>query len=323
MINENMKIVLLYPPISRMERYSSVIGEAGSQQIPLGIYYLASYLRENGVDVRVTDSEVENLTEDEIIKRIETFSPQFVGVSSTTVAFHRALEIARAIKKHFEHIKIILGGPHITSNVSHAMSYYEFDYGVLREGEITLLELLKTLCDGGSIENVKGIAYRDDDCSLRVTSPREYISDLDILPFPAYDLVKDIMLHAPPPSNYKALPVVNMITSRGCPSQCTFCDRNVFGRKYRERSAENVFAEVKFLIKRYNVKEIVFVDDTFLINKQRLYKIFDLLEREKIYFHWTCMSRINDVDYEFLRFIKAKGCWHISFGIESGDDEIL
>lgn len=113
------------------------------------------------------------------------------------------------------------------------------------------------------------------------------------------------------------------MTSRGCPNQCTFCDNNIFGRKYRQRSAENIAAEIKYLRKNFGVREIAFVDDTFLIDKKRLYKLFEILEEEKISIYWTCLSRINNTDYEFLKFLKSKGCWHISFGIESGDENIL
>ena len=154
-------------------------------------------------------------------------------------------------------------------------------------------------------------------------SKREDIHDLDILPFPAYHLIDDISVYAPPPNKYRTLPVVNVITSRGCPNNCTFCDKSIFRETYRERSAQNILAELQYLKKAYNFNEIAFVDDTFLVNKNRLRELFDLLDRENIHFSWTCMSRINNVDEDFLKFLKSKGCWHISFGIESGNQQIL
>jgi radical SAM superfamily enzyme YgiQ (UPF0313 family) len=114
-----------------------------------------------------------------------------------------------------------------------------------------------------------------------------------------------------------------MITSRGCPSMCTFCDNSIFGRKYRKRSAENIVSEIKHLRQMFGIKEFAFVDDTFLIDKKRIYTLFELLDQENISFYWTCMSRINNTDYDFLKFLKSKGCWHISFGIETGDEGIL
>jgi len=315
------RVFLLYPPITKQERYSSSIGNSGGEQIPLGIYYLASFLKENGYDIKVVDAEANKLTEKDILEVVKKFKPDILGISSTTVAFHRALSISKLLKKQDDRVKIVLGGPHISSNVNHAMSFSSFDYGILREGEITFLEFLKNF-DSKDFFTIKGLAYRVDG-KLVVNEPREYIKNLDTLPFPDYSQIKDIGLYSPPPSNYKTLPVVNIITSRGCPFECTFCDRNVFGQNIRYRSAENVFKEIKFLYNKYKVREIAFVDDTFLLRRKRVYKLFKLLDDQGINIHWTCMTRINSVDYEYLQYIKSKGCWHISFGIESGNQEII
>lgn len=322
-MGQNQKVFILYPPISKMERYSSKLGSVGGEQLPLGIFYLASQLREHGYEVMVCDAEAEKLAAEDILDRIGRFAPRFVGISSTTVAFHRALEIAEAIKSAFPDPQIVLGGPHITSNCDHAMSFPAFDFGVLGEGEITLLDLLNALSSAkGQVDGIQGIAYRKAGKVVK-TERREFIPDLDTLPLPAYDLVKDMGRYAPPPSNYRTLPVMNVITSRGCPNECTFCDRNIFGRKYRERSAENVFTEIKHLHDRYGVREFAFVDDTFLINKERIYELFELVRSAGLSFPWTCMARINNVTYEFLKYLKEHGCWSIAFGIESGDEQVL
>lgn len=317
------KIMIIYPPITKQERYASDLGAAGGEQIPLGIYYLASVLRNNDYDVLPIDAEANRIFTEQLIEKINEYKPDFIGISSTTVAFHRAVDLAEYIKKQNQKAIIILGGPHVTSNPKHAMSYRQFDYGILKEGEITIIELLNALSAGEPTKDIKGITYVNEKDELIITEEREYIMDLDTIPFPAYDLIGDISLYTPPPSSYKTLPVINMITSRGCPSQCTFCDRNVFGQKYRVRSAENVFEEIKYLYNHYGIREIQFVDDTFLLNKKRVYELFDLLNKEGIKLTWTCGSRINNVDYDFLKFLKENGCWNISFGIESGDEEIL
>lgn len=318
------KILLIYPPISSKERYSSEIGNSGGKQIPLGVYYLAAFLRERNYDAQVIDAEAQNLTTEDILCRIKQFAPDFIGISTTTVAFHRALETANAIKELYS-TPIIIGGPHPTANYTHAMSFPAFDYAVLREGEFSLYELCEALTNKTPLDSVGGIVYRSSEAEngLVKTNPREYIEDLDIVPFPALDLIPDINAYNPPPSNYKELPAISVITSRGCPSQCTFCDKNVFGNAYRKRSAENVFEEIKMLREKYGVREISFVDDTFLIDKQRVRTLFAMLKEAGIFIHWTCMSRITDVDREYLQFLKENGCWHISFGIESGDENIL
>jgi radical SAM superfamily enzyme YgiQ (UPF0313 family) len=319
----NNRVFIVYPPLSKMERYSSKLGSVGGEQLPLGIYYLASYLRNNGYEVKVCDAEAEKLLLEDIIKQVQDFAPAVIGISSTTVAFHRALELAEAVKGAFNGMTVVLGGAHVTSNADHALAFAAFDFGVIGEGEITFVELLNSLGSGGSVADVAGIAFRDTSGKVVRTTPREYIANLDILPFPAYDLVQDIGMYAPPPSNYKTLPVMNIITSRGCPNDCTFCDRNIFGKKYRERSAANVFAEIKYLRDNYGVKELAFVDDTFLINKERVRELFDIIRREGLFFPWTCMARINNVTFEFLKFLKENGCWSIAFGIESADEGVL
>ncbi len=317
------RIHIIYPPISKQERYSSDIGNAGGDQIPLGIYYLASTLLQHGFQVKVTDAEALNLNAKQLTEQILAFEPAYVGISSTTVAFHRALELATEIKAMFPDIIIILGGPHVSANPEHAMASGFFDYGVLGEGEITLPELLKALNHGSGVENIHGLAFKTNNGMVTLTEKRAFIGDLDMLPFPAYHLIEDISLYTPPPSNYKTLPVINIITSRGCPGKCTFCDKNIFGNTCRRRSAENIVEEIKLLNTQYHVNEIAFVDDTFLLDKKRVYRLFELLDAEGIHFPWTCMSRINDVTDEYLLFLKKHGCWHISFGIESGNEEIL
>lgn len=317
------RVFILYPPISKMERYSSRLGSVGGEQLPLGIFYLAAYIRENGYDVRVCDAEAERLSSQDILDRIDAYNPRVVGISSTTVAFHRAVEIAEAIRTRFPEVITVLGGPHVTSNLDHAMSCAAFNYAVIGEGEITFLELLDALSRNDSPAEIRGIAYREASGRIIRTPSREYISNLDILPYPAYDLVREIGSYAPPPSNYRTLPVMNIITSRGCPNTCTFCDRNVFGRKYRERSAANVFGEIQYLHDSFGIRELAFVDDTFLINKRRVHELFDMIRAAGLYFPWTCMARINNVTHEFLKYLRENGCWGIAFGIESGDEEIL
>ncbi len=317
-----MRVLLVYPPISKMERYSSAIGSAGGNQTPLGVYYLAAYLRQHGRPVEVIDGEANGLTAEDIVARAGEFRPGLVGISSTTVAFHRGLEVAVEIKRHWPELPIVLGGPHASSNVRHAMSFPAFDFAVLGEGEATLEALVRTITTGEDLSSVEGLAFRRGG-ELIVNPPRPRLMDLDSLPFPAYDLIPDLAVYAPPPCNYKKRPVANVITSRGCPNACTFCDRSVFGQRLRQRSAANIAAEIEELYHTYGVREIAFVDDTFTICPERIRELFELLAEKKISFPWTCMSRINTVDRDALRFMRAHGCWHVSFGIESGNEEIL
>ena len=322
-----MKVFILYPPISKLERYGSAVGNAGGNQIPLGIFYLGAFLRSLGHQIHLIDAEARDLTVDDIIDEIEEFKPGLIGISTTTVAFHRTVEMARATKEAFPGLPVVLGGPHVSSNTAHAMTCPDIDYGIIGEGEETMRDLVAVLEQGGlpdhgSLEGIRGLAFRRDG-EVVINERRNLISDLDSLPLPAYDLIPDISVYSPPPTNYKKSPVANVISGRGCPNRCTFCDKTVFGNRLRQRSAEHVAREIELLYNEYGVREIAFVDDTFTYGKKRIYRLFEILKEKGIFVYWTCMSRINTVDYDLLKYMKANGCWHISFGIESGSPDIL
>ena len=317
-----MKVLLIYPPITMWERYSSDIGHAGGRQLPLGIFYLASYIRSKGHEVCVIDAEAQQKTVADLVAVASRYRADAVGISATTVAFPRALQVAEAIKEHLGDIPVMMGGPHVTAAAGDVMSHPSIDFAVLGEGEVTLAALLETLDRKEDPSALGGIVFRRNG-QLIVTPRHPYIDIIDDIPFPAYDLVPDMTLYNPPPANYKALPVANIITSRGCPNQCTFCDRSVFGQKLRLRSPENIAAEIEMLYRQYHIREIAFVDDTFTLRPERIIELFQILDEKNIRFPWTCMSRINTVDHDILKFMKEHGCWHISFGIESGSDEIL
>lgn len=316
-----MNITLINPPISLKERYRTNIGVAGGRQLCLGICYIAAYLREHKYNVKIIDAEAEEIFDyNKIVSMIKEFKTDIIGITSTTVSFHRALELAKKIKQNCQTL-IVLGGSHITAMPEYTMKFKEFDYGVLKEGEETILELIEAIKNKKSVSRVKGIVYRDKKGKVKFTKPREYIKDLDSLPMPAIDLVK-FELYRPPLNNYRKELTMSMITNRGCDFKCTFCDRNVFGG-CREHSAKRIVSEIERLIKYYNVKEITFEDDTFLANKNRVRDFIKLLELKGINISFSCAARVNQVDEELLKELKKVGCYFIAFGIESGNQEIL
>lgn len=320
-----MRITLIYPNISKVERYGSKIGESGGTQQPLGIAYLGAHLRTRGHDVMLIDAETERLGIDDIIGRIRQFGARVCGISTTTIVFGHAVALAKAIKRDNPAIPIVVGGPHISGNPLDSMRHDCFDMGVFGEGEETLAELADAIEGGrkmGELDAIDGVVYRKNNEIIK-NAPRKYIADLDEVPFPARDLLPHLRHYLPPPLNYRATPVATIITTRGCPYGCTFCDHNTFGRKYRMRGAENIVGEMKLLIGNYGVREFAFVDDTFNINDNRLDKLFGLMRDNNINLPWTCMARINTTSLEQLRAMKQAGCWHISFGIESGNPDIV
>ncbi|MDH5509403.1 MAG: B12-binding domain-containing radical SAM protein [Nitrospinota bacterium] len=316
------KVLLVYPPISKFERYGGRLGFFGGNQIPLGIFLLASYLREKGIEVHAIDAEARLMKPEDIAQLLKRDGYNVLGISATTVAFHRALELAKCAKEISPDVVTILGGPHVSTSPGQPMEYDAFDYAIRNEGEETLVELLGCLEVDGNHEEISGLSFRKGG-EIKVNPARRYIEDLDTLPFPAYDMIPDIGIYSPPPFNYKKSPVVNIITSRGCPFKCTFCETTTFGRKVRMRSAKNIVDEIQHVTEKYGAREIAFVDDTFTVQPKRIYEIFELARERNLDFPWSCMSRVDTVDDALLEFMSQRGCWYVALGIESGDEEIL
>lgn len=333
-MDNHLKVSLIYPGISVTERYGRDIGDIGGKQAPLGLLYLSSFLRQNGFQTQVIDAEALKLSDNAILEQLADFSPDAVAISMTTVAFRNSVSLAGKFHLEFPGRPLIVGGAHVTANPFQTMECKDFDIGILREGEMTLFELLnisfgkrgickkKDICSH-KLAEIKGIVYRDKEGLIQLTEPREYIKDIDSLPYPDRDALPDIKLYRPPVGCYQENFSVSMITSRGCPYQCVFCDNNTFGRKIRWFSPDYVVGEIEHVIKKYGAKEISFVDDTFPANRKRFVKILELIKERQLKFVWTCMANVNDLDEELLKLMKEAGCWQIAVGIESGDDKIL
>lgn len=321
--NQNhQEILLVYPNVSSEDRYNKKIDAIGGHQLPLGIYYLASYLRKNKFLVNIVDAEAFNVSDDKICELISK-KTKIVGISSTTVAFRNARKLAERIKSSFPHLKIVIGGPHITAMPKETMETLAFDYGIVQEGEIPFLKLVEHLLESKhDLKNIPNLLWVENK-TIKSNRERVTTTNLDELPFPARDLATDLGAYKPPVGAYRKEPVASVITSRGCPYSCIFCDNNTFGKSIRYFSAEYVASEIQELVVNYGVKEISFLDDTFVVDKKRMLKIFELLSKQQIKISWSCMTRVNNLDYDTLKFMKDNGCWQIRIGIESGNQDVI
>jgi anaerobic magnesium-protoporphyrin IX monomethyl ester cyclase len=293
---------------------------------PLGLAYLAAVLEEEGIDVRITDGS-RGLSLAEVMDELKQHGPDIVGISCTTPTFVDAIELGAAVRQAFPKTITVLGGAHVTAIPQEAMLEEVFDVGAVGEGEITLLELVQGIEDKGSLdkvdlEQINGLAFRRDG-RVVVTPPRERIKDLDSLPHPARHLLPPFSAYHPTPASYRKLPLAVMMTSRGCPYQCTFCDRGVFGNYTRGHSPERVLDEIEELISRYGAREIRFFDDTFTFSQKRAVQICEMIIERNLRFPWTCLTRVNSVDKDLLRLMKEAGCWQVLYGLESGDPRML
>jgi radical SAM superfamily enzyme YgiQ (UPF0313 family) len=318
-----MKISLIYPYVSVTERYGADIGDIGGRQAPLGILYLSSFLKKLGHEVQLIDAEAERLPDELVVERLKSFQPECVGISITTVAYGNSLRLADSIRKNFNDIRLVAGGPHVTANPIESIADSAFDFGVCGEGELTFAELLENMHDPAKFAEIKGLVYKNSGDGIFINEKREKIQELDGLPHPDRDVLASIKLYRPPIGCYREDFVVSLITSRGCPYSCIFCDNNTFGRKIRYFTPEYVVNEIESILKKFNARELTFVDDTFPSNRKRFRRILELIKERNLRFSWTCMANANDLDEEILKLMRETGCWQIAIGIESGDDEIL
>jgi len=318
-----LKVFFSTPPLSLQERYGSLAG-GGSTSPSLGILILAAVARNEGFDCTVVDASALALTQDVLLERLEGIRPDILCISSTTLGIRNAGSLAAEAKRMIPSLKVVVGGPHITAAPLETMERFSaFDIAVIGEGELTLDELLLALSSGNSLSAVQGLIFREGN-DLIDTGRRPFIRDLDSLPFPAWDLLEQFPnRYLPAPFKVMKLPAAILVTSRGCPNKCIFCDRSVFGSSCHGYSAEYVVKQMSELYHRYGIREFSFEDDTFITFRNRLKEICERLIELRLDISWTCLGRVNHVTAENLRLMRKAGCWQISFGIESGSAEIL
>ncbi|RJQ46507.1 MAG: radical SAM protein [Gaiellales bacterium] len=320
-----MKILLIDAPFDsrfsggKKKSLSSVLNIIPS----LGLGYLAAIAEREGHQVRVLDCAMVP-GENAVAITARTFAPDVIGLTATTPSMPSVLETARAAREAAPGASVIVGGPHPTAMPAATAVHDEFDFVVVGEGEVTFARLLRYLSGAGpeSPDEIEGIAFRRAG-GVVTTAPREHIADLDTLPFPERRLFPPLKSYRPTPASCRRLPLAHVMTSRGCPSRCRFCDRAVFGERFRARGAGDVMAEIEELVRTQGVREIRFFDDTFTLNRRRLEEICSALRGFRPRLAWTCLTKVDAVRPDTLRMMREAGCWQVLFGLESGDDRVL
>jgi len=331
-----MKILLIFPP-------STIYGaDPASPAIipPLGLAYLAGYLRKHGYsDVHILDAmfpkdriiRTENtarygLTDEELFKAISEYNADIIGISCMyTVHSSDAHNVARIVKEINRNIPVVFGGAHSSTFPKLVLEDKNVDIVAYSEGEETLLDIVRTVEQNGHYRNIKQIYYRMDDVIMQNPN-RELIGDLDKIPFPARDLL-DMNLYLDDKISQYGMraPTTTMITSRGCPQNCTYCTiQQVWGtKKWRAHSPKFVVDEMEHLHKEYGIQELGWLDDAAGTRKKRIIEICDEIIRRKLDIRWTTPNGIAHwyLDEKTLDKMKAAGCYRITFGIESGNIE--
>lgn len=314
------KDLLLINPPSAFASYAGTKVNAVTQNYPLlSLAYLSAVARKEGFRVSVLDLGIEREPYRILHKKLDEITPRFVGITSTTPIFPEAAALSRIIKNHLgSRAKLIIGGPHATALPIEALQKSCFDALVYGEGEETLVEILKEK----PLKEIKGIYYKTDG-KIWKTVCRPMMENLDSLPFPALDLF-DIKRYKCPKILNRLSPMSNYMTSRGCIYGCTFCNKNIFGRKFRTRSPELVVEEIEYML-RSGIREIRVVDDMFTTDMDRAKTICRLIIKKGLKFPWNLAAglRVDSVDEEFLKIAKQAGLYQVSLAFESGDQASL
>jgi anaerobic magnesium-protoporphyrin IX monomethyl ester cyclase len=321
--NSPRTLVLCEPPYVFWDRGMDRLRQ-GEETIPgMGVLILAAVARRHGYRVHLVDAKRQGTSVADVCREIERLQPDYLGISATTISVTNGARIAARLKELVPGVVTILGGAHVSAIPERTLeAFSSIDFGVVGEGEGALVELLARLDEGRAVDDVPGLAYRRDGC-IRVSPQAPYIDDLDSLPLPAWDLLPDFP-HRFQPSlfSYPQTPVATLITSRGCPFSCSFCDRSTSGRKGRMHSVESVVQLCRHLV-GLGVRHIIFLDDLFTVRKQRVVEICQAFLDNGFTFSWSCDSHPNLLDLDTMRLMKRAGCWQIAYGIESGSQRIL
>lgn len=252
----------------------------------------------------------------EVDEVLEKYSPTILGISMMTPQFNAAVKIAQKAKERNPDTVVVVGGFHPTALPTETLKEDSLDIVVSGEGEYTMLDLVKTLAEGKNPKSVQGIYFKENG-QIISNAPRPSIPDLDALPYPWREFLTSEEMNF---MKERA----SILTSRGCPYNCTFCARSVmWSHKVRFRSAESVADEIEYLYREFGCRYFMFEDDTWIIDIKRANKICDLILERKLDITWECQTRVNLVTEEMLKKLKSAGCIRINIGVEAGNQAIL
>lgn len=317
-----MKVLFVHPYGSNFLSGVQDITTIFNLMPPLGLMSIAAVLEQNGIQVEILDCYAEPAPVEVTLDKILAKRPDMIGFSCTTSSFNEGYNVAELLKQHHPEIITVFGGAHAcTIGASLLDSYPAIDYLVIGEGEQTMLELVQSGCN--NVENIPGIAYRKEGVG-KLTAQRELINDLDELPFPAYHLLPNFpKRYTLPLFSFPTSPNTSIISSRGCPYSCSYCDRSVFARGFRFNSPEYIIEHVAMLNRKYGIRHVFFYDDLFTFDRKRVAQFCELKKQKQLNVTYNCIARLEHVDQELLTLLKDSGCWQVNFGIESGDPDIL
>jgi radical SAM superfamily enzyme YgiQ (UPF0313 family) len=291
---------------------------------PLGLGYIAAVLRQSGHEVRIVDMRLDSWSQD-LAQEIREFNPGIVGISIFVISEIEGYKLATHIKEILPRVPIVFGGPQVSYFPKAPLERCPaVDITVQGEGEYIMRDLVDALERYGDTTGIPNTFYRGIDDSILAGPSSPVVPDLEELPFPARDLMT-LDRYAPEVYEFQRLPATNILATRGCAyGQCTFCfEAGQFRTKYRYQSAAKLVREIETLRDEYGIREFVFNDDDLLSNGKLLTEFAELAIQKKLDVRWSCWGRVTPCSQRLLETIAKSGCWLVSFGIESGNQDLL
>ncbi|MCC7557326.1 MAG: B12-binding domain-containing radical SAM protein [Methanobacteriaceae archaeon] len=310
-----MDVVLVNP----MDE-TQVSTKLGLKVPPLNLMYLAAALEKDSAEVNIIDDDLKQKGPNKLANEISKLDPNVVGITATTASINTALNYIDGIKKNLPNVLTVVGGSHATFLPEDTLKECKgLDVVVIGEGEETIVDLTNNYIKNGfkNLNEVKGIAYKNNGVIKRSES-RELIKNLDEIPFPARHLL--------PFESYGTSEDESggVITSRGCVFNCGYCSSSlIMGKKFRGRSPSNVVDELEELVNKYKIRDIAFLDDTFMLNKRRAQSIANAIKERGLDISFVASSRVDKVDKKLLESLKQSGMATLYYGVESGSQRIL
>lgn len=311
-------------PIYLIRSYRNVPGLQISQ--PMGILYLAAYIRkELNLSLKLIDMRLRRKQASDVVAEMENDEPLIIGISALSFEAEIVHELAALAKIKFPAVPIVVGGPYATTEPEAVVNDSNIDYAVVGEGELTFKELVEAILGGNKHPSITGTVIKQAGEVIFFPN-RAYISDINSLPLPAWDLINLSEYFGKTNFNriYAHKANMTIMTSRGCPFKCAYC-HNVFGSRFRARSPESVLEEMKILYNQYGIREYLIIDDTFNLNRVRAKKICDMLLEENLNIKISFPNglKADVMDKELIGKLKACGTYRICYGVESASERIL
>jgi len=319
-----LRILLLEPFYPPDAAWGSAKTEQGYLP-PMGVISVYAWLRHRGYAVEFLDTQFGDVTAESLRRRLVSASYDIVGMPVFTPTADYVFATAKIVRQALPKAKIVLGGIHATALPELTLEQCpESDFVVRHEGEYTFEALLDALVSGTDFASVEGLAYRDPGSGrVIVNRQRPFLGDLDSLPHGFYSDL-DLTRYVPHPTQYVRLPSYPVMTQRGCPYFCSYCEAStILGKKTRFFSPQRVVEELKILKKEKGARGIYFQDSTFTIKRTWTLELMNLMVRENLDLRWSCNTRADRVDPELLDAMYRAGGRQIVFGIESGNQQSL